>query len=172
MNEKDNSKLNKGIGGFTHSQRVVCYLVVYDLVTTAGAYFLALLLRFDFRFSMIPIDYLQPWEQFAPFYAVYCVIIFWVFRLYKSIWRFASFTELERITIATIITTVVHAIVITLVIRRMPISYYMMGAFLQFIFTVAIRFAYRFILLLRANKKDGDLKKVMLIGMSNIIRVT
>ena len=46
----------------------------------------------------------------------------------------------------------------------MPISYYLIGAFLQFIFTVSVRFAYRFVLLLRANKKGDDLKKVMLIG--------
>jgi len=89
-------------------------LLIYDLITTSGAYFLALLLRFDFRFSMIDPIYLIAWERFAPFYAVYCVIIFWALRLYKSLWRFASFTELERITVATLITTVVHAIVITL----------------------------------------------------------
>lgn len=116
MNNNESSKQNKGSKrfGLTHSQRVAGYLLIYDLITTAGAYFLALLLRFDFRFSMIDPFYLIAWERFAPFYAVYCVIIFWVFRLYKSLWRFASFTELERITVATLITTVVHAIVITL----------------------------------------------------------
>lgn len=62
------------------------------------------------------------------------------------------------------ITTVMHVILITFLLRRMPISYYMIGAFLQFIFTVSIRFAYRFILLLRAKNKGNNSKRVMLIG--------
>ena len=123
-------------------------LVLYDMLAVSAAYFAALMLRFDMRFSMIPEIYYGPWVKFAPFYAVYCVIIFWAFRLYKSIWRFASVTELQRIKLATAITTVVHVFVITLVMHRMPISYYLVGAILQFFLIVGIRFAYRFVLLL------------------------
>ena len=139
-------------------------LVVYDLVAVSAAFFLALLLRFDLNYSEIPAYYLDPWKQFAPFYAVYCIVVFWALRLYKSIWRFASYKELERVSIATIITCVVHIVLITIVAHRMPISYYAIGTMLQFIFVLGIRFSYRFIILLRSNKKGKDLDHVMLIG--------
>ena len=139
-------------------------LVLYDMFAVSAAYFAALLLRFDMRFSMIPELYFDPWLDFAPFYAVYCVIIFWALRLYKSIWRFASITELQRIILATLITTVVHAGVITIVMQRMPISYYLIGAILQFFLIVGIRFAYRFVLLLRASTRKDARSRVLLVG--------
>jgi FlaA1/EpsC-like NDP-sugar epimerase len=151
---KNNNRIRKRV---QHWQLVSFYLVAYDAVAVTLSYFLALLIRFDFHFSMIPVVYFQPWLYFAPCYAVVCVGIFWRLRLYNSIWRFASFKELERITLATIVTTVIHIIGVTgllyyltrgtaYTVGRMPISYYMMGALLQFVFITGIRFSYRFIL--------------------------
>ena len=157
-------KLNKKPKRLQHWNLIAVCLVVYDMVAVSAAYFAALMLRFDMRFSMIPEMYYGPWLRFAPYYAVYCVIIFWALRLYKSIWRFASITELERIIIATLITTVVHAGVITIVMQRMPISYYLIGAILQFILIVGVRFAYRFILLLRASRRKDTRDRVLLVG--------
>ena len=156
--------MNKKPKRLQHWSIIAICLVCYDMVAVSVSYFAALMLRFDMRFSMIPLHYFEPWLKFAPFYAVYCVIIFWAFRLYKSIWRFASITELERIIVATIITTVAHAFIITLVMQRMPISYYMMGAMLQFILIVGIRFAYRFVLLLRASRRKDARNRVLLVG--------
>lgn len=91
--------------------------------------------------------------------------MFWFMRLYKSIWRFASYAELMRVILATIVTGCIHIIVVTICVLRMPISYYMIGITIQFILTLGIRFSYRFVLLLRgrSNKSDKE-KKVMLIG--------
>ena len=150
--------------GFTHAQVIALFLMVYDAVAVTGAFFLALLLRFDFRFSMIPSQYFIPWARFAPLYAVMCVAVFYVFRLYKSIWRFASYTELERMVLATFVTGVFHIVLITVFFGRMPISYYMMGIVLQFVFTTGVRFAYRFVLLLRGARDKGAIKNIMVIG--------
>lgn len=147
-----------------HAHIVAFYLIIYDLIAVSAAFFLALLLRFDLHFSAIPQHYLDPWMKFAPFYAVFCIIVFFWLRLYKSIWRFASIKELERVTLATIITCGVHIILITLILCRMPMSYYIIGTFLQFAFVVGIRFSYRFILLLRTRKTGKNLDHVMLIG--------
>ena len=171
MDNNDSKKLNS----LKHWQMVSLYLVIYDIFAVTAAYLLALLVRFDFSFTRIPIVYLQPWAYFAPFYAVICVLVFWRLRLYRSIWRFASFTELERITLASVITTILHIIGVTIalhqVIRdtqytvsRMPFSYFIMGAIFQFILITGIRFSYRFILLLRASRSKKDAIRVMLIG--------
>lgn len=171
MDNNDSKKLNS----IKHWQMVSLYLVIYDIFAVTAAYFLALLVRFDFAFTRIPIVYLQPWAYFAPLYAVICVLVFWKLRLYRSIWRFASFTELERITVASIITTIIHIIGVTIVLHqiiknteytfnRMPYSYLIMGAIFQFILITGIRFSYRFILLLRASRSKKSASRVMLIG--------
>ncbi len=180
MDKKNNKKR---IFGFEHWQLVSLYLVSYDLIAVTLAYFMALLLRFDFAFSRIPVIYLQPWALFAPFYAVICILVFWRARLYRSIWRFASFTELLRITQATIVTTVIHIVGVTIVLNiltrgteytlnRMPFSYYILGGLFQFILIVAVRFSYRFILLLRASRDRNSESNIMLIGLNSIIGTT
>lgn len=172
MNNKKRMRRNKRI---MHWHLVFIYLVAYDVLAVTAAYLLALLVRFDFSFSRIPIVYLQPWEYFSPIYAIVSILIFWCCRLYKSIWRFASFKELQRITVATIITTIFHIVGITLMLHaviknteytmdRMPISYYIMGAIFQALLITVVRFSYRFVLLLRASKDKKSYNSVMLIG--------
>ncbi|MBR0456985.1 MAG: polysaccharide biosynthesis protein [Firmicutes bacterium] len=151
------------------------YLVAYDVVAVTLSYFLALLIRFDFQFSRIPTVYFQPWAYFAPVYAAIAIVVFWRLRLYNSIWRFASFKELERVTLATVITTIIHIVGVTIVLNvivhdsgytlgRMPISYYVMGAMIQFMLTTGVRFSYRYILLLRSSKQKENLNRIALVG--------
>lgn len=180
MDNKKTKKRNKKI---MHWHLVSFYLAIYDFLAVTAAYLFALLVRFDFSFTRIPIVYLQPWEYFAPIYAIVCILIFWRCRLYKSIWRFASFKELQRITVATIITTIFHIAGVTLMLHevvkgteytlvRMPFSYYIMGAIFQTILITAVRFSYRFVLLLRASKDKKSYNSVILIGMHSIIGTT
>ena len=151
-----------------HWLYVAGFLALYDLLVVNLSYIAALWLRYDFKFSSIDPSYLNAWARFTPIYTVFCLFIFWRTRLYKSIWRFASYTELTYTIKATFITGIFHAIVITALFRRMPISYYVLGAMLQFIFMVGIRFSYRFVLLLRSEKAKPDTYgRVMVIGAGN-----
>lgn len=141
-------------------------LMIYDMAAVAVSYFGALWLRFDCRFQMIPEYYLEAYLWSIPFYMVFCVLVFWLMRLYRSIWQFASYSELVRIAEATIITAVCHIVVMTAFVRRMPISYFFFGIFIQFALTIGIRFSYRLILLLRGRSEDGasHKKRVMVVG--------
>ena len=161
-----NKRRRKKLAG--HWQNVATLLVLYDLAVINFSYITALWLRYDLKFSTINPSYLKAWASFTPIYSVFCLIVFWRTRLYKSIWKYASYTELLYIIMATIITAVFHILFITLFFRRMPISYYIMGPTLQFIFMTMIRFSYRFVLLLRnerANSKTYG--RVMIIGAGN-----
>ena len=166
-----------------HWQLVSFYLVAYDVIAVTLSYFMALLIRFDFRFSMIPAVYFKSWAYFAPIYAVLAIMVFWRLRLYNSIWRFASFKELERVTLATIVTTIIHVIGVTIMISivardlgytasRMTLSYYTMGAMIQFLLITGVRFSYRYILLLRSSREKKSASKIALIGMHSIIGTT
>ena len=151
-----------------HWRTVAVLLNIYDIAAVNLAYFLALWLRFDLKFSLIRPDFLDAWMRVAPIYTVFCIAVFWAFRLYRSLWKFASYSELMHLIAATGVTGIFHTIAITLIFQRMPISYYLIGITLQFIFMAAIRFSYRFYILLSSQmKSDSNEARVMLIGAGN-----
>lgn len=168
--EKEDTKVSGSSGNkkkkkLEHWEVIAFYLLIYDIIAVNFSYFFGLWLRFDLRFSHIPQEYLYAFLRYAPFYTAITVIVFWLLRLYNSLWRFASFSELNRILAASVVTTVFQVIGIT-IIRRMPLFYYIVGAVTQAILVTAIRFAYRYITLER-TKREKNLKAVhnaMIIG--------
>ena len=154
--------LNKKI---EHWQVISILLIFYDFLAVVFSYFLALWIRFDCRISLIEPQYLKEYSYSIVFYAIFCVVIFYIARLYKSIWRFASYSELVRMIFVTIITSTIHVIVMTNFVSRMPVSYFVIGTTLQFCLTLGIRFSYRFVLLIRSKTyTNNNVKKVLLIG--------
>ena len=149
-----------------HWQMIALYLVIYDILAINFSYFFGLWLRFDLHFSSIPIEYLHSFLKFAPIYTIFTIFVFQRLKLYNSLWRFASFSELSRIIIASAITTIFNIVGMTAFIKRMPLSYYIIGAVLQFGLTLTIRFSYRFINLERGRReKDAKpLHNAMIIG--------
>ena len=151
-----------------HWISIAALLILYDMVVVNLSYLAALWLRFDCQFSRIDPKYLEAWRTFTPFYTIFCLVIFWGMRLYKSIWKYASYTELMLLIETTIATGAFHTVFITVFCRRMPISYYLIGIMLQSLFMVGIRFSYRFVLLLRNGHADPDTSsRVMVIGAGN-----
>jgi FlaA1/EpsC-like NDP-sugar epimerase len=152
--------------GLKHWEKIAVYLVLYDIAAVNFAYFFALLVRFDLRYTSIPEAYLQSFLRFAPFYTAFCIIVFFIMRLYNSMWRFASLSELNRIFVSTILTTAFQVIGITAVFMRMPYSYYIMGCFVQFLLITGVRFAYRYINMERSRRENnsGAISNAMVIG--------
>ena len=138
-------------------------LALYDFVTIIGSYFLALLIRFDFRFNSIHSYYLEIFYLTIFWYALACIIVYLLMKMYASVWKFASYNELIKILVATTFCALAYFVVLRVFIFRMPDSYIVFGYILQVIFASLARFSYRFILLLRNNKSEGA-KRVMLIG--------
>ena len=148
-----------------HWKVVTLLLIIYDFLAIIMSYFLALWIRFDCEFSEIDLPYFRTYCRTILVYALFCVVVLGTLRLYKSIWRFASYTELLRIICATVFTGVIYCIAVNIFTMRMPVSYYFFGVLMQFILTLGIRFSYRFVLLLRGQKNpDKRQKRVMIIG--------
>ena len=161
MNKNNNNKKFH----LEHWKVIALILAAYDIIVVNGAYILALWFRFDCVFSRIPREDIMAWLKFVPFYSVFCLVVFWFLKLYKSLWRFASYAELMRVLEASVITTVFHILFMTFVFRRMPVSYYIIGALIQFVAVLGIRFSYRFVLMIRDRKtKASKSCNVMLIG--------
>ena len=151
-------------------------LFIYDMFMVNFSYLLALWLRFDCKIdtllngSSLETDapmFFDAWLKFIPINTVFALIVFSAFKLYRSIWSFASYREFFNVAYSSMITFVFHTAAITIMFGRMPITYYFVGALMQFVFILLVRFAYRFVLLERSRRAVARAKKssrVMLVG--------
>ncbi len=177
MNSNSIESLRKIRNTLRHWHLITIYLLLYDIITIAGGFFLALWVRFDCHFSEIPPEYMQSYFLFIGFYVFGCIVIYELMNMYRSIWRYVSYSELYRISLAVILCLIFNIVGMNIVCGeilysgRMPISYYLFGTILQFIFAASIRFSYRFILLIahdRNHDRHGHyVKPVLLYGAGN-----
>ena len=162
---------DKSIGNFRAGGKVMtisCLLVIFDFLSICAAYGLALAARFDFRISGVPGEYTSVWMKTIPVYAVIVIGLFFIFKLYNSIWRFVSYAEMSRILAITFVTTVLYGLVVDIFIMRMPHSYFLFGGVLQGAFTGGIRFSYRGLRrishMIESYDRNNLLKKTLVIG--------
>ena len=152
-----------------HWHIIAAVLILFDIIAVNFSYFMGLWLREDFRFSQINPVHFEWFLKYAPINSLICVGIFFGLRLYNSIWRFASLTELVRTILATTISTVLHIVLICVLFQgRMPVSYYIIGACLHLFLTLGVRFSYRMLLLLKKRSNPAlatnKVKRIMLVG--------
>jgi FlaA1/EpsC-like NDP-sugar epimerase len=143
-------------------------LILLDIMSIVVAAFTALYIRFDFSFNGIPSEYLQKFERIIPYSIIITLVFFAIWKLYKSVWRYASATELLNIVFATTCASVGQIIICHLLNEKMPRSYYVLYWFLLFGMTCIIRFSYRILRLINFKRSEFSGKKernnVMLIG--------
>ena len=143
-------------------------LILLDIMSIVVASFAALYIRFDFSFEGIPQEYLIKFENIIVYNIILTLLFFALWKLYKSVWRYASATELLNIVFATTCASIAQMILCHILNQKMPRSYYVLYWFLLFGMTCAIRFSYRILRLINSKrtelrtKKDGS--NVMLIG--------
>ena len=141
-------------------------LTVLDLLTIFGSYAMALMLRFEFSFSLIDQKYLDGFADSILVWSVATVVVFFICRLYHSIWSLASTRDLLAIIKAYILLVPVYVLIGKLMKLDMPRSYYAMGYIINFCLTTGMRFSYR-VLLMQANsmrRGNKQVDRVMIIG--------
>ena len=130
------------------------WILLLDIIAVNLAYFLALVFRVAVNNmggifgspSDVPV-YFSAFYRIAPIYTVLCIVVFFLFKLYGGVWRFAGINDMYRILASWVVTTVIQILVSYLMMNaigfntsRMPATYYMLGCMLQLLFVTAIRF--------------------------------
>lgn len=140
-------------------------LVVYDIVSMVAASILALFLRFEGRYDAIPQQYLEKIQQYIFIVIVISIVIFYVMRLYGSLWSYAGTTELVNILVASILSSGVQMAVYVLVDVRMPRSYYVFYGAGLFVFVTVSRYSYRVIrTMIKRQKSSKSCTNVLVVG--------
>lgn len=143
-------------------------LIAYDIVSVVASSFLAILIRYDFQISTVPREFVEPILNFMLIDIVLALGIFYLFRLYHSLWAFAGETELQNLVMACLTASVVDGVGINFFrmgTKAVPDSYYFLYFFFLLTFLFASRFSYRFF---RSRKHKLQNRKnsvsVMIIG--------
>lgn len=143
------------------------FLILYDIAAMALAGLLALLTRFEFRFYAIEVKYLDDMWKFMPLNMILTLLIFYLFRMYHSLWAYAGITEVQNIVSACVMSSIIHMLEILLFGGHMPRTYYpLYGVYLLLLILVS-RFLYRILRIKRNQwraKRDGNMQNVMIIG--------
>lgn len=143
-------------------------LVIYDIAAVLLASFLAIAMRYEFELGDIPSHFLNTIIRFLPFNVILTIGIFAMFKLYNSLWAFASETELQNLIMACVVSTFVNGVgmfIVRVEKRPVPNSYYFMYGFWLVALIFASRFSYRFIRSQKHKRSNRDNAiNVMIIG--------
>lgn len=146
-------------------------LALYDAFAVNTSFFLALVVRFyiNGKFSELGVPYISAFFSFAPYYTVCALIIFALFNMYNMIWRVAGINDLKRILLANVCTFLVQYIGSHVFVRRMPTSYYIIGAIIQLVLVCLIRFIPRILFYEGFQEKKKDAVPAMILRVVLIV---
>lgn len=150
-------------------------LIVFDIFAVNFSYYMALVLRFyvNHEFHLAGTLFMPLFLKFAPWYTVCCIIVFWFFKLYDGMWKYAGFNDVNRVIWANVVTCAIQIFGTLLFIRRMPITYYALGAAIQFVLICLSRFSYRIFSIEFSKHAQGKNASVavMIIGAGETARM-
>ncbi len=142
-------------------------LIIADTVAFFASSSLALWSRYEFDTSeLLAASHFHNVLKLFPISLVVAVVIFGLFRLYNSLWEFASENEMFRIALASVVASVAHTLLLFLVNLDIPRSFVLLQCIFLMLFLVTIRFSYRFFRKLKGfvQKSGAKARRTMIIG--------
>ena len=126
------------------------FLIAYDISVIVLSSFLALLVRFELIYANIETKYLIIFQKFTWVQVLITLILFYIFRLYHSLWAYAGFAEVQNIISSCFLSDVLYCIFINFIIKntmdiRLPYSYYCLYGFFLVCFVAGSRIMYRYL---------------------------
>ena len=140
-------------------------LVILDIMTVCVAGIAPLWIRFELNYRDIPQVYLNSAWDFMIANVVMTLVVFYVFKLYHSLWAFAGTAEVQNILAACILSAILDFVGLKILRYPIPRSYYFVYALVLTGITTGTRFSYRIMRGMRhkaQNRKNGT--RVMIIG--------
>jgi FlaA1/EpsC-like NDP-sugar epimerase len=139
--------------------------ILFDVVIVFVSAYFALIMRFTF--GVFPLEYQILLVRCLPFDIILTVGVFWFFKLYHSIWAFASVNELVKIFQAVAVVNGLELIYKVFFQFNMPRSFYILNFGFMLILVLLSRLSLRVIYYYKGGKKidsGAHRKRTMVIG--------
>ena len=148
------------------------FLFITDTILLNTCVYLSLIMRFDVGVVTIEPQYIDNYVDFIIPYTLMSLVIFWMFRLYHSLWQYASIAEVYRIAEACITVELVHYLSNKILGCMLPRSCYFNAAIYLIIAICASRFMYRMVrTVLNKYRNIKTSNNVMIIGAGEATNV-
>lgn len=148
------------------SRSMIIFLVL-DFLSIIFVSFASILVRYEFQFDLVEQRFVDTIIWYMPINFVVTVVVYYLFSLYTTLWKYAGITELCKITAAAAVSSILQ--VVGMLLLRKPIfrSYVLLYFVLLLAETIATRFYYRFLRLIRNKyfRVSADKRmNLMLVG--------
>ena len=144
--------------------RVAC-LVLADLILINLSAFLALYIRFEFDLKLLcETEFLHNMIVYSGINSVCTILIFYILKLYNSLWEFAGVSELVRTAVGCFFSAVFYMVGMFMLHLTVPRSFPAIYMLVLCLLCGALRFAYRCARRTRVGLHSQGGKRTMLIG--------
>lgn len=147
-------------------------LLVIDGIIIGVSSFLALAVRFEFKIGLIEPIFLKNIMKYMVLQILLTLVIFFLFRIYSSLWEYASVQEAIYIVFASVSATFIEMIIMVVAGTYLPRSYYFLYPMILFTFIGTTRLLYRIFRkqktvikkVVNQQNRHEKIKRVMIIG--------
>ena len=139
------------------------FLIILDIMLINLSYYLACYLRFD---GVIDKKYIEVYVGNVIAIILIKIVVFYFFKLYSSLWKYASIEELMQIVGAAFVANICVLSYLYLQQQHLPRSLFILTGIMDVILIGGIRFGYRALRRIKNKKFAGNNKekRVMIIG--------
>jgi FlaA1/EpsC-like NDP-sugar epimerase len=148
------------------------FILVCDVLIILISSAMGLLLRFDFNFRKIDAVYIETAWKYLPINIITTIVVFYIFKLYHSLWIFAGVTEMQNVFSACMVSSFIQLVTMELLQYPIPRSYYFLYGGTLLLLTIGSRFAYRLMRTQIRRIRNRDVStNVMIIGGGNAANI-
>ena len=145
-------------------RRRAYFLLFLDIIFINISYILALFIRFEgnIRGNMF-VEYFHVYKENFIYFTLIKLAMFLYFKLYKSVWKYASIEELMNIVMVAIASNAATLSFMFIRQANLPRSIYIIATLLDMVFIGGIRFSFRAVNtfvggIIKNDRKGGELQ--------------
>ena len=139
-------------------------LMAADVLALCLASFLGLFVRFDLNISKIPPEYARAAMEFLPYYILASLVIFFLARMYSTMWSVAGVREALHVVAACGLVSLVQIAGMVLLQLSVPRSFFLVSFAALCAEELGIRLSYRVVISLFGNHSKKAAKRIMIVG--------
>ena len=139
-------------------------LIIADILSIIFSLYGSLILRFE---GSLEQTYISNINSVLLIVIILNIAILFLMKMYKSLWQFASVTELFNVITSSILCSLVNIVIFEIANKDLPEACYFLYFLLLTLCLGITRFSYRFIRMYKSHivpKSRRELQKVMIIG--------